>query len=37
MPNNAIAVAVGDFEADDMLARVQALYGGIPVGATLHP
>lgn len=34
VPNNAIAVAVGDFEADDMLARVQALYGGIPAGAT---
>ena len=37
VPNNAIAVAVGDFEADDMLARVQALYGGIPVGATPPP
>jgi zinc protease len=28
-PNNAIAVAVGDFETDEMLARVQELFGPI--------
>lgn len=33
VPNNAIAVAVGDFETEDMLARIEALYGGIPSGA----
>ncbi len=32
MPNNAIAVAVGDFKTDEMLKRVTELYGGIPAG-----
>lgn len=32
MPNNAIAVAVGDFKTDDMLRRVTELYGSIPAG-----
>lgn len=27
-PNNAIAVVVGDFKTRDMLARIQALFGG---------
>ncbi len=29
-PNNAIAVAVGDFESAQMLAEIEALYGDIP-------
>ncbi len=29
-PNNAIAVAVGDFNSDEMLARITELYGAIP-------
>lgn len=32
MPNNAIAVAVGDFDTDAMLKRIDALYGSIPSG-----
>ncbi len=32
MPNNAIAVAVGDFKTDDMLAKIKALYESIPAG-----
>ncbi len=32
MPNNAIAVAVGDFKTSEMLARVKELYGSIPAG-----
>jgi zinc protease len=32
MPNNAIAVAVGDFHTDAMLKRIEELYGGIPAG-----
>lgn len=32
MPNNAIAVAVGDFDPDEMLARIKELYGSIPAG-----
>ena len=31
-PNNAIAVAVGDFDAGQMLERIEAHYGGIPRG-----
>ena len=31
-PNNAIAVAVGDFDPDVMLARIEELYGPIPQG-----
>lgn len=32
MPNNAIAVAVGDFDTATMLARITELYGAIPAG-----
>ncbi len=32
MPNNAIAVAVGDFKTDEMLKRITELYGAIPGG-----
>jgi len=34
MPNNAIAVAVGDFESGQMLERIKQLYGSIPPGET---
>ena len=30
VPNNAVIVAVGDFETGVMLDRIQALYGGLP-------
>ncbi|MDZ4767677.1 MAG: pitrilysin family protein [Chloroflexota bacterium] len=33
MPNNAIAVAVGDFDPDEMLERIRTHYGSIPAGA----
>lgn len=33
MPNNAIAVAVGDFDPDEMLERIKAHYAAIPAGA----
>ena len=32
VPNNAIAVAVGDFDSDELMARIEAVYGGIPAG-----
>lgn len=32
MPNNAIAVAVGDFDTDTLLARIKELYEPIPAG-----
>lgn len=32
VPNNAIAVAVGDFKTKDMLARIKELYEKIPAG-----
>jgi zinc protease len=31
-PGNAVAVAVGDFKGDDLLKRVEELYGGVPAG-----
>lgn len=31
-PNNAIAIAVGDFDAKQMLGRIRELYGPIPRG-----
>jgi zinc protease len=37
MPNNAIAVAVGAFDTAEMLAKVEALYGGIPAGDPPRP
>src|SRR5664279_1616461 len=35
MPNNAIAVAVGDFDSEKMLARIKELYEPIPAGEKL--
>lgn len=32
MPNNAIAVAVGDFNTEEMLKRINDIYGKIPAG-----
>lgn len=32
VPNNAIAVAVGSFDTDEMLKQIDALYGSIPAG-----
>jgi zinc protease len=34
MPNNAIAVAVGDFDSAEMLQRIEEVYGAIPAGET---
>jgi zinc protease len=36
-PNNAIAVAVGDFNTDAMLRRVEELYGHLPARPTPRP
>lgn len=35
-PNNATVVVVGDFETEQMLARIQELYGHIPAGPPLE-
>lgn len=37
IPNNAIVVAVGDFETADLLKRIQQLFGTIPAGAPTPP
>jgi zinc protease len=37
IPNNAIVVAVGDFDTAGMLARIEALYGIIPPGPEPPP
>ena len=37
VPNNAILVVVGDFEAADVMAKVRAVFGPIPRGATPPP
>lgn len=37
LPNNAIAVAVGDFDRDDLLRQIDTLYGSIPAGSTPPP
>lgn len=36
-PNNAIAIAVGDFKTDEMVAKIEALYGSIPAGSSVPP
>ncbi len=36
-PNNAIAVAVGDFETGSLLAQIEELYGDIPRGLQPPP
>lgn len=37
VPNNAIAVAVGDFKTAEMLARITELYGSLPPGEATAP
>lgn len=37
VPNNAIVVAVGDFDTPDMLERIKVLYGDIPAGPPVPP
>ena len=37
VPNNAILVVVGDFKAADVMAKVRAVFGPIPRGATPPP
>lgn len=37
VPNNAIVVAVGDFDSADLLARIEATYGRIPAGELPPP
>ena len=36
VPNNAVAVAVGAFDSDEMLARIKAHYADIPAGDPPH-
>jgi zinc protease len=36
-PNNAVAVAVGDFDAPQMLARIEELFGAIPARSDPAP
>ncbi len=36
VPNNAVAVAVGAFDSDEMLERIKAHYAGIPAGDPPH-
>lgn len=36
-PNNAIAIAVGDFQSHDMVTRITDLFGDIPAGPTVPP
>jgi zinc protease len=35
VPNNAIAVAVGDFKMDEMLDRIEALFGSLAAGTAV--
>lgn len=37
VPNNTIAVAVGDFDTETMLTRIKELYGSIPPGSPPPP
>lgn len=37
VPNNAIAVCVGDFDSDEMLAQISDYYGAIPLGPEPPP
>ena len=36
-PNNAVAVVVGDFEAAEMMARIEDRFGSIPARSELRP
>ncbi len=37
VPNNAIVVAVGDFDQDEMLAKISAEFGQLPAGEPVPP
>lgn len=37
VPNNAIIIAVGDFETKDMLRRIEAQFGHLPAGQPTNP
>lgn len=37
VPNNAIAVVVGDFDTTEMLAQIEEKFGSIPAGAAPEP
>lgn len=37
MPNNAVAVAVGAFDSDEMLEKIKSYYGDIPAGELPTP
>lgn len=37
VPNNAIIIAVGDFETTDMLHRIEAQFGHLPAGQPTNP
>ena len=37
VPNNAVIVAVGDFDADEMQKKIQDAFGGIPRGKDVPP
>lgn len=36
-PNNAVVLAVGDFETQAMLGRIEELFGSIPAGPPVQP
>jgi zinc protease len=35
VPGNAVVVAAGDFDSQDMMARIEQLFGSIPAGAPI--
>lgn len=37
VPNNAVITVAGDFQTDEMLARLKTLFGGIPAGERSAP
>ncbi len=37
VPNNALAVAVGDFDGEAMLALIEETFGGVPPGDSVPP
>ncbi len=37
VPNNAVVAVAGDFDGDAMLARIEALFGGIPAPSAARP
>ncbi|MCB1221685.1 MAG: insulinase family protein [Planctomycetales bacterium] len=36
-PDNAFIVAVGDFDSDEMFAKIEQYFGSIPAGGVEHP